>query len=187
MGVGGRVGCCCFVILAYSPARVLLLLGEAVSVGLILCGCAPHRFAGMQSSPDPPPATLALSGTLKKQSACLGVYSLVPDREANGQPVWKHSSADYWIAKTMGLWMVQLEVDVGKNDTGYLMLRDPAASFPHRSSIGWQEWDGKQWVSAPSLKCVPDQASVTDNLAQQVAVLAAVKKAAAERRRPRRR
>ena len=43
-----------------------------------------------------PPATLGLSGALEEHTACLGVYWLVPGREANGRPVWKHASADRW-------------------------------------------------------------------------------------------
>ena len=46
-----------------------------------------------------PPTSLVLSGELKDQESCLGVYTLVEDFSANGCPVWQHSSRDRYIAK----------------------------------------------------------------------------------------
>ena len=54
-----------------------------------------------------PPAKLVLSGDVKHQHECLGVYTLVAGREAYGWPVWKHVSQDSWIARvSTGYWMV---------------------------------------------------------------------------------
>ena len=121
------------------------------------------------SASDTPPATLELTGKLKEQTACLGLYALVPGRKAHGWPVWKHGWADRWIAATSGFgtWMVQEGSCVGKDNTGWLEL---AGSPPFLHSSKAMEWAGAQWVGAPSLKCVPDEASAKGYSAQQAAV-----------------
>ena len=51
------------------------------------------------------PTSLSLCGELKHKTACLGTYMLAPKRTANGKPVWKHATEDYWIAwSSTGKW-----------------------------------------------------------------------------------
>ena len=44
------------------------------------------------------PTSMSLCGELKHMTPCLGTYLLAPQRTAYGKPVWKHASADRWIA-----------------------------------------------------------------------------------------
>ena len=120
---------------------------------------------------DPPPAALLLFGEVQRKAECVGMYSLVPSREAHGQPVWRQSHADIWIAKdSCGNWRVQEEADLGTKDSSWLILRDAAAAYPHQSSAVWQEANVTEWVDRPALRCsIPSSAEL----------LSAVKAAAA--------
>jgi hypothetical protein len=108
-----------------------------------------------------PPVKLALCGQLKHQAQCVGVYSLVPQREANGWPVWKHKSQDRWIVRGDGNWLVQEEKNMGKNRNSHVQVGDSSELYPHATSKQWMEWgsisaEQKDWVPAPSLKCFSD-------------------------------
>ena len=104
---------------------------------------------------------LIFSGALTHNVSCLGVYSLVEERRANGRPVWKHGQADRWLARTRdGDWGVQQEKNLGGSRC-CLLLSDPNAMLPHQSSVLWQvrerEGDGGgAWKEATGLKCVAD-------------------------------
>ena len=101
------------------------------------------------------PTSMSLCGELKRMTTCLGTYLLAPQRTANRKPVWRHTSADRWIAwATDGKWKVQEGVDVGVNALGFMRLE--TASLPHQSSADWEEGDGKGWQKAPSCKCFGD-------------------------------
>ena len=108
-----------------------------------------------------PPVKLALCGQLKHQAQCVGIYSLVPQREANGWPVWKHTSQDRWIVRDDGKWLVQEEKNMGKNRNSHVQVVDNSEMYPHATSKQWMEWgsisaEQKDWVPAPSLKCFSD-------------------------------
>ena len=84
------------------------------------------------------PVRLIFSGALTHNVSCLGVYSLVEERRANGRPVWKHGQADRWLARTRdGDWGVQQEKNLGGSRC-CLLLSDPNAMLPHQSSVLWQ-------------------------------------------------
>ncbi|KOO34664.1 hypothetical protein Ctob_015775 [Chrysochromulina tobinii] len=101
------------------------------------------------------PNSMSLCGELKRMTTCLGTYLLAPQRTANRKPVWRHTSADRWIAwATDGKWKVQEGVDVGVNASGFMKLE--TASLPHQSAAVWEEGDGKGWQKAPSCKCFGD-------------------------------
>jgi hypothetical protein len=103
------------------------------------------------------PTSMSLCGELKHQTTCLGTYLLAPQRTAHGKPVWKHASEDRWIALgSHGIWVVQQGANVGVDAVCYMLLEDTTASLPHQSSAVWKEYDGKQFVKAPSCKCFGD-------------------------------
>jgi hypothetical protein len=105
--------------------------------------------------PDPPPATLVLSGQIKHQGWCLGAYTLVPGRSAHGRPVWRHERGDRYIAQlACGNWAVQKEDKVGFNEGALLYLADANVMFPHQSRVAWQEVDDKgMWFDVAGLQC----------------------------------
>ena len=110
-----------------------------------------------QGGPQPP-ATLVLSGELKHQRKCLGVYALEAGRTAHGRAVWRHERGGICIAKTSsGNWVVQGEANVGVNNNGVLRLRDANAAFPHLSDGAWGEFSAVVgWQAAAGLKCTAD-------------------------------
>ena len=112
---------------------------------------------GEKLPPTGVPTSMSLCGELKHMTTCLGTYLLAPQRIAHGKPVWKHASADRWIAwASVGEWMVQRGENVGVNDAGFMTLQDTSASLPHQSTAVWEEGDGKGWQKAPSCKCFGD-------------------------------
>ena len=122
---------------------------QMLSLRSILGGPPPHDV----------PTSLSLCGELKHKTECLGTYLPAPQRTAHGKPVWKHASADRWIACiSTGIWKVQEGVDVGVKDAGFMKLEDITASLPHQSTAVWEEYHGtaKQWVKAPTCKCFGD-------------------------------
>ena len=109
--------------------------------------------------PDPPPATLVLSGEIKHQGLCLGAYKVVPGRSVHGRPVWRqdarHERGDRYIAHlACGNWAVQKEDKVGFNEGALLYLADASVMYPHQSRVVWQEVDDKgRWFDGAGLKC----------------------------------
>ena len=101
----------------------------------------------------PPPATLVLSGELKDQGPCLGVYGLVAGATVNGSPVWRHVSRDRCISKYRdGSWLVQTQKNVlGRTDVCFMRMCDPSVPLPHQSAVVWEEFDSaaQMWISAP--------------------------------------
>ena len=105
------------------------------------------------------PRKFALYGELKLQWQCVGTYSLVPERQANGWPVWKHESQDRFLTKwPCHGWMVQREDKLGTNSAFVRVDRD--GLYPHTTSEEWREWecigDKKGWIAAPCLRCFVD-------------------------------
>ena len=102
----------------------------------------------------PAPTTLILSGQVTFKAACLGVYTLMVDREANGWPVWQHVRENRCIARIpCGDWVVQREENVGVNDLALMRQVDRMMVLPHECSAGWQEGDGSRWHEVPLVKC----------------------------------
>ena len=114
----------------------------------LVAGC---RSGAARSAP---PAKLVLAGVVKHRPSCLGVYTLVAGREAQGWPVWKHVSQNRWIARVAtGGWCVQREQDVGANDAGFMLLEDRRQVLPHDCSGEWEDRDETGWIGAPGVKC----------------------------------
>jgi len=126
-----------------EPKRMPFKIDDIVTM-------APGAFAA---------ATLVLSGEVEHQGKCLGVYAREAGRTVHGRAVWRHEREDRWIATSpKGYWMVQNEEDVGVNGTGFLLLPDAKAAFPHQSVVAWKECPaaGKGFQAAPGLKCAAD-------------------------------
>ena len=116
---------------------------QMLSLRSILGGPPPHDV----------PTSMSLCGELKHKTECLGTYLLAPQRTVYGKPVWKHATADRWIACiSTGIWKVQEGVDVGVKDAGFMKLEDTTASLPHQSTTVWEEYHGKEWLKAPTCK-----------------------------------
>ena len=135
------------------------------------------------------PTSLSLCGELEHKTECLGTYLLGPQRIANGKPVWKHATADKWIAVgSDGNWFVQEGKDVDFKDAGFMRLEDTSASLPHQSTAVWEEWDGKEYAKAPSCKMENTSTSEKEAAAKRAAdEKAAAEKAAAQEAAQRRR
>ena len=113
-----------------------------------------------------PPKRLAIQAdinSLKLQSHCCGVYSLLEKQQINNKPTWKHCTED--LAICFG----QLAGDAGE---GWQIVRwttsqqakqqvcmriamtdKDAMPFKAKASQCWQAWNGRDWAPAPSAKC----------------------------------
>ena len=114
---------------------------------------APATQGHAQPDGPPPPATLVLSGELKDQGACLGVYDLVAGATVNESPVWRHASRDHFIARYRdGNWLIQTQKNVvGLTDICFMRFCDPSVALPHQSAVVWEEFDSQAqtWIRAP--------------------------------------
>ena len=114
---------------------------------------APATQGPAQPAAPPPPATLVLSGELKDQDTCLGVYDLVAGATVHGSPVWRHVSRDRFIARFRdGTWLIQTQKNVvGLTDVCFMRFCDPSVALPHQSALVWEEFDSaaQMWIRAP--------------------------------------
>lgn len=111
------------------------------------------------------PNKLVLSAginALKIQSHCLGVYVLVPQRDANHQPVWKHATADLAIAATClddsddssSGWAVARFSTLGVKT--HHCMRIAGTEIPiHKKSGVWTVWNGRTFSEEPEVKLRP--------------------------------
>ena len=119
-------------------------------------------------SQEGPPPKLNLGSAinaLKAQNHCAGVYVLQkqpgkPEGEANKQPLYKHCSEDLQICagtvKGEPGWVV-CKFSTASSGRQQVCMRLSGASLPYeRGNQGkWQEWDGRDWIPAPSVNCKP--------------------------------
>ena len=122
-------------------------------------GRAETFHARPQPAVPPTAGSLVLTGDLKDQETCLGVYLHVPGCTVHGSPVWKHAQKDRWIARYAdGQWLIQQRRNVGSTDICHMRLCNPSTDFPHHSGQIWEEYDSKlqRWLEAPVFQCADD-------------------------------
>jgi len=89
---------------------------------------------------------------LKQQTRCLGVYTRVPGRDANGHPMWKHVDDDLCIgsAKVDGEagWVVA-QFTTWKDDKQDRCMHTVGQENPWSTKCGsWKAWNGRAWEEA---------------------------------------
>ena len=114
----------------------------------------------------PHPSRISLSAdinALKVQSQCCGVYALQKELK-DGKPVWKHCTEDL-VMRFMqideddlatGGWIVARFTTSGSSKLQICMrVKTPDKEcLPCGKTAGiWQEWNGRDWINAPSAKC----------------------------------
>ena len=111
-----------------------------------------------------PPSKMSIQAeinALKAQTHCLGVYTLQKN-QIRGKPVWKHCSEDLVICSQEinggeEGWVVCRFTTSGSSRTQVCMrVTAPdkdALPSSSKSKGAWQEWNGRDWVTAPSVKC----------------------------------
>jgi len=117
------------------------------------------------------PAKVSLIGEingLKQQSHCMGTYVRIEGRESNGQPIYKHATADLVLAKGK----IPANDQAGEAEDGWIIARWATFSVSQKdqrcmqiSCAGvpwdtkvkgqWQEWGSRGWVVAPSVHLRP--------------------------------
>lgn len=109
---------------------------------------------------------------LKAQTHVCGVYTLVhgearpwkstkaeqSEKFEGGKPMWKHTTEDLVLAadKVNGEdgWVVCKFTTFGTKKQ--CSMRVVGAVPPHDAKAAvWQEWDGRDWIPAPTFKCRP--------------------------------
>jgi len=112
-----------------------------------------------------PPEKLCLQGeinALKKQTQCCGVYALMPAKnggDSKSPPVWKHATEDLQLcaSKIKGDegWVVCKFSTANAHMQVCMRISTPDGQMPYdKSTQGqWQEFDGRDWINAPSVKC----------------------------------
>eukprot|EP00660_Eupelagonema_oceanica_P019667 gene19667-biopygen26096 len=95
------------------------------------------------------PQTLRLVSTTRQQN-CAGLYSLVPDQQANGMPVWNRD--DKWLySGTTGKWFVEIgndHIGMGKDfaaKSGRIYCPNAHAGSMPNEVTGWKSWGDKKW------------------------------------------
>ena len=94
---------------------------------------------------------------LKCQGHCEGVYTLVANTKCEGMPVYKHNTQDLLLAackvKSEDCWVVARSLTFDTKKQLSLKVATGAGALPFGTSLVWQEWDGRDWAPAPSVKC----------------------------------
>lgn len=112
-----------------------------------------------------PPTKLSLTASinsLKAQTHCLGVYTLLEGKATkgeSGQPMWKHATEDLVIAAAKlssgeDGWVVAHFTTFGVKQQVCMRVMTNPGEFPFKGAA-WTEWDGHTWMPAPSTKCRP--------------------------------
>lgn len=95
---------------------------------------------------------------LKNQSGCQGVYAIVPGRLQNGLPVYKHTTADLCLTSAKvedeDGWVIAQWTTLGTKEHRCMRARGKEFPFADATS-GWQEWNGREWEAAATVKCRP--------------------------------
>mmetsp|Transcript_66377 Transcript_66377/g.154251 ORF Transcript_66377/g.154251 Transcript_66377/m.154251 type:complete len:739 (-) Transcript_66377:93-2309(-) len=104
-----------------------------------------------------PPAAICIC-TPNGQTACGGIYELVPDEQPNGCCLWKQRKADHWLYCKNGRWSVA-GLDVKKDrftrSAGFISQTDIQRHLlPHAITTPWQRWDGTRFVEDPDILVV---------------------------------
>jgi len=107
------------------------------------------------------PMKLAITSevnALKGQARCLGVYTLVSGKRHNEQPMWRHSTEDLVVAlakdASKDCWMVARSVTIDNKEDRCMKIESRPMPWSNKSA-SWQEWDGRNWSPAPTVKCRP--------------------------------
>ena len=109
-----------------------------------------------------PPSKLSIRAdinSLKVQSHACGVYTL-QKAQLKGKPVWKHCQEDLVICSNLingePGWTVTRFTTAGtsKQQHGMRVVAPDKDALPNKCKQGqWQEWNGRDWVTAPSVMC----------------------------------
>merc|ERR1712113_633300 len=80
------------------------------------------------------------------QQACSGVYNLVVGQTANGHPLWKHNTDDFWLySGHTNRWCIggkDVEQDQFRRSSGFLLQTLPHSdNMPNKVASIWQRWD----------------------------------------------
>ena len=108
-----------------------------------------------------PPNKLSIQAdinSLKAQTHCCGVYTLMPKHQINSKPVWKHTCEDLVICSGSfngeDGWLVSRFTTSGSSRQQVCMrvVAPGKESLPTKGH-NWQEWNGRDWAAAPTVKC----------------------------------
>jgi len=113
-----------------------------------------------------PPKKVSMTAeinSLKAQTQCCGVYTLLPESKTSkggegGATMWKHSTEDLVLTSTKisgeDGWVVTRFTTAGVRQQICMKALTNPGEFPFKNTT-WQEWDGRGWIPAPSVKCRP--------------------------------
>jgi len=90
---------------------------------------------------------------------CQGTYELSLNIEPNGQPLWKHSSDDFWLFSTpSGRWAIggkDVMADGFARSSGWIWQeRVHHGQLPERVSGAWRQWNGTDFEPNPDIVVV---------------------------------
>jgi hypothetical protein len=95
---------------------------------------------------------------LKTQGHCEGTYTVVTGKTNEGMPVYKHNEQDLYLAlmklKGESCWVVARSLTFETKPQLSLKVA-VGEGFPWGASLVWQEWNGRDWQPAPSLRAKP--------------------------------
>jgi hypothetical protein len=93
------------------------------------------------SSPRRVPSTLEIAGNFQHRRSVQGLYHLVPEHLVHGRAVWRHESADRYVAFMDKLgWAIQSHADLSTSNA-HVYQCDRQANDPLDSSTPWVEWN----------------------------------------------
>eukprot|EP00660_Eupelagonema_oceanica_P019065 gene19065-biopygen22363 len=88
------------------------------------------------------PETLRLISTTSPKTYG-GFYSLIPDRQVNGMPMWE-CGKNRLYSRTNGQWMVTYDEKDMATDVGGISSAQHGGLMPDAVAI-WKNYDGKNW------------------------------------------
>ena len=98
-------------------------------------------------------AQRTLTGTHAPPATCLGHYVMLPGRQVNGKPAWRHTAHRHWfIAHVNGAWYVQRRHRLG-TARGVFILDDAIATSPDVSTRRWRMEGGAPAAGVTCLEC----------------------------------
>merc|ERR1719219_1339297 len=87
---------------------------------------------------------------------CQGTYELIFNVATNDQPLWKHSSEDFWLFSTPGArWAIggkDVKEDGFARSSGWIWQeRNHYGQLPERVPGTWQQWNGTGFEPNPDI------------------------------------
>jgi len=115
------------------------------------------KFAPVPEARRPPVSmNVIVPGAAAK---CQGTYELHLGWEPNGQPLWKHSSEDFWLFSTLkGRWAIggkDVMEDGFARSSGWIWQeRIHHGQLPERVPGVWRQWNGTAFEPNPDIVVV---------------------------------